>query len=94
MVKIIVLIVSFLLAAPAYAIDGKQLLEQVDRNLAPESYELYRKLINIEPDGRKKEYILFTVKKGRDKIAGIFVSPASEKGRTQGRVQGPSQCRA
>jgi outer membrane lipoprotein-sorting protein len=86
MFKTILLIVSFLLAAPAYAIDGNQLLEQVDRNLAPESYELYRKLINIEPDGKKKEFVLFTVKKGKDKIAGIFVSPASEKGRSTLRL--------
>ncbi len=86
MFKIIVFILSFLLAAPAYAFDGTQLLEQVDRNLAPESYELYRKLINIEPDGRKKEFVLFTVKKGRDKIAGLFISPASEKGRSTLRL--------
>lgn len=86
MLNIIVLIVSFLLAAPAYAVDGNKILEQVDRNLAPESYELYRKLINLEPDGRKKEFVLFTVKKGKDKIAGIFVSPASEKGRSTLRV--------
>jgi len=86
MFKIIAFIASFLLAAPAYAVDGTQLLEQVDRNLAPESYEMYRKLLNIEPDGRKKDFVLFTVKKGRDKIAGIFISPASEKGRSTLRL--------
>ncbi len=75
-----------LFAVPAYAVDGNQILEQVDRRLAPESYELYRKLINIEPDGRKKEFILFTVKKGRDRIAGLFISPASEKGRSTLRL--------
>jgi len=80
------LIVSMFLSSTAYAIDGSQLLQQVDRNLAPESYQLYRKLINIEPDGRKKEFVLFTVKKGRDRIAGIFVSPASEKGRSTLRL--------
>ena len=36
------------LAAQA-ALDGKAILEKVDRNLEPESYESYRKLINIEP---------------------------------------------
>jgi len=80
------LLAVLLCAAPAYAIDGKQLLEQVDRNLAPESYELYRKLINIEPDGRKKEFVLYTVKKGKDKIAGLFIAPASEKGRSTLRL--------
>jgi len=73
-------------AAPVYAIDGTQLLKQIDRNLNPESYELYRKLINIEPDGRKKEYVLFTVKKGKDKVAALFLSPASDKGRSTLRL--------
>lgn len=80
------IIVSVFFSSAAYAIDGNQLLRQIDRNLAPESYQLYRKLINIEPDGRKKEFVLFTVKKGKDRIAGIFVSPASEKGRSTLRL--------
>ncbi len=86
MLRFIFLMAALLAAAPAYAVDGNQLLEQVDRNLAPESYELYRKLINIEPDGKKKEFVLFTVKKGKDKIAGLFISPASEKGRSTLRL--------
>jgi outer membrane lipoprotein-sorting protein len=73
-------------AAPVFAVDGTQLLKQIDRNLNPESYELYRKLINIEPDGRKKEYVLFTVKKGKDKVAALFLSPASDKGRSTLRL--------
>jgi outer membrane lipoprotein-sorting protein len=87
MVRFIFFVTAALLAAtPAYAVDGKQILEQVDKNLAPESYELYRKLINIEPDGKRKEFVLFTVKKGTDKIAGLFISPASEKGRSTLRL--------
>ena len=77
---------SLLIALPVYAIDGTVLLKQVDRNLSPESYESYRKLINIEPDGRKKEYTLFTVKKGVDKVASLFLAPASEKGRSTLRL--------
>ena len=65
----------------AHALDGAALLRQVDRNLEPESYEMYRKLINVEPDGTKKEFVLFSVKKGRDKVAALFLSPASDKGR-------------
>jgi outer membrane lipoprotein-sorting protein len=80
------LVMMVLLAAPAYALDGNEMLAQVDRNLAPDSYEMYRKLVNVEPDGRKKEFILFTVKKGKDRIAGLFISPASDKGRTTLRV--------
>jgi len=79
-------VVVLLFASPVLAVDGTELLKQVDRNLNPESYESYRKLINIEPDGRKKEYTLFTVKKGVDKVASLFIAPASEKGRSTLRV--------
>ena len=65
---------------------GSELLLKVDRNLNPESYESYRKLINIEPGGREKEFVLYTVKKGQDKVAALFISPASEKGRSTLRL--------
>src|SRR3972149_8900185 len=86
MFKWIIGILAFMLAVPAYAVDGTQLLAQIDRNLNPESYEMYRKIINVEPDGRKKEYTLFSVKKGVDKIAAIFLAPASDKGRSTLRL--------
>lgn len=75
------------LAAPlALALDGDAILRQVDRKLNPESYEMYRKLINIEPDGRRKEFVLFSVKKGRDKMVALFLDPPSEKGRATLRL--------
>jgi outer membrane lipoprotein-sorting protein len=74
------------IAASLYAVEGTELLQQIDRNLSPESFESYRKIINIEPNGRKKEYIYFTAKKGKDKIAGLFLSPASDKGRSTIRL--------
>ena len=86
MYKILTFLIILILVAPVYAIDGNQLLKQVDRNLNPESYESYRKLINIEPDGSKKEFILYSVKKGTDKVASVFLSPASEKGRSTLRL--------
>ncbi len=61
-------------------------LVTIDRNLNPPQYESYRKLINIEPDGSKKEFVLFTLKQDRDKVAALFLSPASEKGRATLRV--------
>ena len=70
----------------ASALDGNALLQRVDRNLQPESYEMYRKLINIEPDGSRKEFVLYTVKKGRDKMIGLFLDPPSEKGRSTLRL--------
>ncbi|MEA3465826.1 MAG: outer membrane lipoprotein-sorting protein [Thermodesulfobacteriota bacterium] len=83
----LLLLPLFLWAAPsAYALDGDSegdgILKQVDKNLNPESYEMYRKLINIEPDGSKKEFVLYSVKKGQDKMVALFLSPASEKGRS------------
>ncbi len=80
------MILIMLLVIPATALDGNAILLQVDRNLQPESYEMYRKLINIEPDGSKKEYVLYTVKKGQDKMVALFLSPASEKGRATLRL--------
>ncbi len=75
-----------LLAAPALALDGTRLLQKMDRNLEPESYETYRKLINVEPDGSRKEYVLYSVKKGRDKLVALFLSPPSDKGRATLRL--------
>jgi outer membrane lipoprotein-sorting protein len=86
MKKIVIVISIFLLSAAIFAADNNQLLKLVDRNLNPESFESYRKLINIEPNGREKEFVLFTVKKGKDKIAALFISPASEKGRSTLRL--------
>jgi outer membrane lipoprotein-sorting protein len=87
MKKILICLFALLVAAPAYAIDGDELLKQIDRNLNPESYEMYRKIINIEPGGSKKEYTLFSAKKGKDKIVALFLAPASEKGRTTLRLE-------
>ncbi|MFC1816156.1 outer membrane lipoprotein-sorting protein [Thermodesulfobacteriota bacterium] len=87
MIKSLSLILMCLcLVVPAYSDDGNVILQKVDRNLNPGTFEMYRKLINIEPDGSKKEFIMYSVKKGRDKIASVFLSPASEKGRASLRV--------
>ena len=75
------LLALFFVALPAAALDGNEILRKVDRNLEPESYEAYRKLIDIQPDGSKKEYVLYSMKKGRDRIVALFLSPASDKGR-------------
>lgn len=83
---ILALFMATFLAATAYALDDAHLLSQIDKNLSPESYESYRKIINIEPNGNKKEYTYFTAKKGKDKIVGFFLSPASDKGRSTLRL--------
>ncbi len=77
---------TLLFAVPAFSLDGTAILKKVDANLQPESFESYRKLINIEPSGAKREFLLYTLKKGNDKIASLFLSPASEKGRATLRL--------
>lgn len=84
--KKLFILLCWVLVAPAFAIDGTQLLQKVDRNLEPESYEMYRKLINIEPDGSRTEFVLYSVKKGRDKLLALFLDPPSEKDRATLRL--------
>ncbi len=69
-----------------HAQDANALLKTVDDNLMPESYEAYRTIINEEPNGSKKEFSFYTVKKGKDKIALLYLAPASEKGRATLRL--------
>lgn len=76
------LLTVVLFTAPAFAVDGNVLLAEIDRRLQPESYEMYRKLINIEPDGDRKEFVLYSVKKGKENVVALFLDPASEKGRS------------
>lgn len=74
------------LPSTSCAQDGAAILKKVDAVLQPESFESYRKLINLEPSGAKREFLLFTLKKGHDKIVSLFVAPASEKGRATLRL--------
>jgi len=81
-----VVLCLLLLPYQAWALDGNAILAQVDKNLAPDSYEMYRKLINQEPDGSRKEFVLYTAKKGRTSMVALFLSPASDLGRTTLRI--------
>ena len=84
--KLFAFVLLFIALPAAAALDGTQILQKVDRNLDPESYESYRKLIDILPDGSRKEYVLYTMKKGRDKLVSLFLSPPSDKGRATLRI--------
>jgi Outer membrane lipoprotein-sorting protein len=84
--KTTVALLILCISAPALALDGNEILRQIDANMQPQSYEMYRKLINIEPDGKKKEFVLYTVKTGQDKMVALFISPASEEGRATLRL--------
>ena len=72
--------------SPTNETKGNIILKKVDEILAPGSVEFYRKLINEEPSGDKKEFIFYSVKKDRDKVAMLYLSPASEKGRATLRL--------
>jgi len=80
------LLILFFSSVVAVAQDANALLKEVDDNLMPESYEATRKLVNEEPDGSKKEFTFYTIKKGKDRIAMLYLLPASEKGRSTLRV--------
>src|SRR5688572_25789684 len=84
--KLLFSLLTLFTVVAAFAADGNQILQKVDRNLEPESYEMFRKLINIEPDGTRKEFVLYSVKKGRDKIIALFLAPPSDKGRATLRL--------
>jgi outer membrane lipoprotein-sorting protein len=84
--KLLWLILCTVALPAAAAIDGTEILKKVDRNLEPESYESYRQLTDIQPDGSKKVSVLYTMKKGRDKVVALFLAPASDKGRVTLRL--------
>lgn len=79
--SLICLVVAVFTTA-AIADEGTEILKKVDRNLQPDSYEMYRKLINVEPDGDRKEFVLYSIKKGRDKMVALFLDPPGDKGRS------------
>ena len=84
----VVLAVVVLFWSPGAGVgqDANTLLKTVDETLMPESYESVRRLINEEPNGNRKEFTFFTLKKGKDRIAMLYLSPASEKGRATLRL--------
>ena len=65
---------------------GNKLLKEIDRNLTPESFESMKKIINIEPNTNRKEFVLYVLKKGNDKMVTTFLAPKSEVGRSTLRL--------
>ena len=86
LIPMVFLFSSLSVVSAEQALTGSQILKQVDENLQPGNLEMYRKIINIEPDGKKKEFVLWFLKKDMDKIVTLFVSPASEEGRATLRL--------
>jgi outer membrane lipoprotein-sorting protein len=65
---------------------SSDLLKQIDAKLQPFSYESYRKLINIESDGTQKEFVMYMIKKDKDKVISLFLEPKSDHGRATLRL--------
>ena len=84
---ILVSILAGLVLPSTYA-DENDVLRRIDRKLMPEGYESYRQLIDEYPDGKKKDFTVYSIKKGTDKTATLFLAPTSEKGRTTLRLGG------
>ncbi|TLP39638.1 outer membrane lipoprotein-sorting protein [Arcobacter arenosus] len=82
------LLITSLFLSSIFSINilAQNILEQVDEKMAPGSSESYKKLVNIEPDGTKKEFLLYQARKGSNKMVSAFLKPESEKGRTTLRV--------
>jgi hypothetical protein len=74
------------LIAFSLVLNAANILEEIDRKLTPVSAQMYKKLVNIEPDGSKKEFLLFQAKKDKDKMVSLFLEPDSEKGRATLRL--------
>lgn len=72
--------------AAASDLDKAAVLEKVDRALNPESYVSYKKIVNIDTKGVKKEFVMYVGKLGADKVLGAFLSPKSEVGRSTLRI--------
>ncbi len=69
------------------AVDAKaEVLKKVDRALNPESYVSYKKIINIDTKGTRKEFVMYVGKLGHDKVLGSFLAPKSELGRATLRI--------
>ena len=78
-------IITFILAL-GLMLNAANILQEIDRKLTPVSAKMYKKIVNIEPDGTKKEFLLFQAKKDKDKMVSLFLEPDSEKGRATLRL--------
>ena len=83
----IFLLLLFVASSSAKDLDGAEILRRIDASMWPDSYEMYRKLVNIEKNGSKREYLMYTLKKGRGKVVNLFLKPPEEHGRVVLRVK-------
>ena len=67
--------------------DAETILWQVDRNLHPESFEMFFQIINQLPNGRKNMFAIYAAKAKDRKAAALILSPDHLKGRTVLRIE-------
>jgi hypothetical protein len=79
-------IASAAVAADSALPDKAEALEKIDRSLNPESYVSYKKIVNIDTKGIKKEFVMYVGKLGADKVLGSFLAPKTEVGRATLRI--------
>lgn len=89
MLRGLCLTAMFCLSITAFAMEQTtpdEILAKIDQGLNPESYVAYKKIINIDAKGVKKEFVLFIGKLGADKVLGAFLAPKTEIGRATLRI--------
>lgn len=84
---IITFIITSINVISANSNRANKLLKRIDNNLSFNQVIAYKKIINIEPNRNRKEFILKFFKKDKTKVATLFLSPPSDKGRTSLRIE-------
>ena len=54
--------------------------------MTPDSFEMYRKLVYVDQDGGRREFVIYTIKQGRDRVANLFLTPGADKGKVTLRL--------
>ncbi|MBF0623251.1 MAG: outer membrane lipoprotein-sorting protein [Magnetococcales bacterium] len=77
-----------LTASLARAVEPQEILRQVDRNLHPDSIEMYLRLENRRGAVEEPPVVIYAVRKGGDRVLALVVAPNHMKGRTALRNKG------
>ena len=70
----------------AKAINAEEILWRVDRNLQPESSEIFFQVINKLPNGRKNHYSIYAAKGRDNRAAALIIAPDTLQGRAIMRI--------
>ena len=79
----------FLLTMPVLSAgepSADEILQAVDRNLHPESFESFFRITNHLPNGRQRTITLYSAMKGKDRAVVLIISPQIMRGRALLRI--------